>query len=351
MSVTKTLYDTMPDERPVYLYTIENNNGVTAGIITRGATLDSFCYPDRNGENGDIIAGFDNILGHINSGTFTGEVIGQYANRIGGGKFTLNGKEYQVTKNEKGITCLHGGAEYSSALWNAIIVDDNAVEFSYHSPDGQEGFPGNVDVKVTYILTDKNELELHYEAVSDKDTIINLTNHAYFNLGTTANGDVLSTKIMLNCDSFTPTDENSIPTGEIRAVKGTAFDFTTAKEIGQDIGADDIQLKNAGGYDHNFCINGEAGTLRLAAKAVDEKSGRQLTVFTDLPGVQFYTGNFMDGETGKNGIGLKKHYGFCLETQFYPDSPNRPEFPSCVIKAKEKFKTMTVFKVGVCTQE
>ena len=345
MSVTKTLYDTMPDSRPVYLYTIENNNGVTAGIITRGATLDSFCCPDKDGNNGDIIAGFDNILGHINSGTFTGEVIGQYANRIGGGKFTLGGKEYDVTKNEKGITCLHGGAEYSSALWNAIIVDDNAVEFSYKSPDGKEGFPGNVDVKVTYILTDKNELELHYEAVSDKDTIINLTNHAYFNLGTTASGDILDTELMLNCDFFTPTDENSIPTGEIRPVDGTAFDFRTPKKIGKDINADDIQLQMAGGYDHNFCINGESGTLRLAARAKDEKSGRQLEVYTDLPGVQFYTGNFMNGETGKGGIGLDKHYGFCLETQFYPDSPNRPEFPSCELKAGEKFRTLTVFKV------
>ena len=345
MSVTKTLYDTMPDSRPVYLYTIENNNGITAGIITRGATLDSFCCPDKDGNNGDIIAGFDNILGHINSGTFTGEVIGQYANRIGGGKFTLGGKEYDVTKNEKGITCLHGGAEYSSALWNAIIVDDNAVEFSYKSPDGKEGFPGNVDVKVTYILTDKNELELHYEAVSDKDTIINLTNHAYFNLGTTASGDILDTELMLNCDFFTPTDENSIPTGEIRPVDGTAFDFRTPKKIGKDINADDIQLQMAGGYDHNFCINGESGTLRLAARAKDEKSGRQLEVYTDLPGVQFYTGNFMNGETGKGGIGLDKHYGFCLETQFYPDSPNRPEFPSCELKAGEKFRTLTVFKV------
>ena len=345
MSVTKTLYDTMPDSSPVYLYTIENNNGITAGIITRGATLDSFCCPDKDGNNGDIIAGFDNILGHINSGTFTGEVIGQYANRIGGGKFTLGGKEYDVTKNEKGITCLHGGAEYSSALWNAIIVDDNAVEFSYKSPDGKEGFPGNVDVKVTYILTDKNELELHYEAVSDKDTIINLTNHAYFNLGTTANGDILDTELMLNCDFFTPTDENSIPTGEIRPVDGTAFDFRTPKKIGKDINADDIQLQMAGGYDHNFCINGESGTLRLAARAKDEKSGRQLEVYTDLPGVQFYTGNFMNGETGKGGIGLDKHYGFCLETQFYPDSPNRPEFPSCELKAGEKFRTLTVFKV------
>lgn len=345
MSVTKTLYDTMPDSSPVYLYTIENNNGITAGIITRGATLDSFCCPDKDGNNGDIIAGFDNILGHINSGTFTGEVIGQYANRIGGGKFTLGGKEYDVTKNEKGITCLHGGAEYSSALWNAIIVDDNAVEFSYKSPDGKEGFPGNVDVKVTYILTDKNELELHYEAVSDKDTIINLTNHAYFNLGTTASGDILDTELMLNCDFFTPTDENSIPTGEIRPVDGTAFDFRTPKKIGKDINADDIQLQMAGGYDHNFCINGESGTLRLAARAKDEKSGRQLEVYTDLPGVQFYIGNFMNGETGKGGIGLDKHYGFCLETQFYPDSPNRPEFPSCELKAGEKFRTLTVFKV------
>ncbi|MCM1544100.1 MAG: galactose mutarotase [Ruminococcus sp.] len=345
MSVTKSVYDIMPDGREVYLYKIENNNEVSAGIITRGATLDSFCCPDKNGEMGDIIAGFDNILGHINSGTYTGEVIGQYANRLCGGKFSVNGEEYQVTKNENEITCLHGGGEYSSALWKAIIIDDNAVEFSYHSPDGEQGFPGNVDVKVTYILTDRNELEIHYEAVSDKDTIINMTNHAYFNLGTTASGDILDHELMLNCDYFTPTDEASIPTGEIRAVEGTAFDFREFKKIGKDIGADDIQLKQCGGYDHNFCVNGEIGTLRLVAKAKDEKSGRKLEVLSDLPGVQFYTGNFMDGEPGKNGIGLDKNFGFCLETQYYPDPPNHPNFPQCTFKAGEKFKSLTIFKV------
>ena len=235
MSVTKTIYDTMPDGREVYLYTIENNNHVSAGIITRGATLNSFCCPDKDGVNGDIIAGFDNILGHINSGTYTGEVIGQYANRLCGGKFRVNGEEYNVTKNENGTTCLHGGGEYSSALWKAIIIDDDAVEFSYHSPDGEQGFPGNVDVKVTYVLTDHNELEIHYEAVSDKDTIINMTNHAYFNLGTTANGNILDHELMLNCDYFTPTDEKSIPTGEIKSVEGTAFDFRKPKKIGKDI--------------------------------------------------------------------------------------------------------------------
>ena len=345
MSIIKTLYDTMPDGREVYLYTIENNNGVKAGIITRGATLQSFECPDKDGNMGDIICGFDNILGHINSGTYTGQIIGQYANRLCGGKFSVNGTEYNVTKNEKGITCLHGGGEYNSAIWNAIIVDDDAVEFTYRSPDGAEGFPGNVDVKVTYVLTDHNELEIHYEAVSDKDTIINMTNHAYFNLGTTANGDILDHELMLNCDYFTPTDENSIPTGEIRSVEGTAFDFREFKKIGKDIKADDIQLTQCRGYDHNFCVNGEAGKLRLVAKAKDEKSGRKLEVSSDLPGVQLYTGNFMNGETGKNGIGLDKHFGFCLETQYYPDTPNHPEFPQCTFKAGEKYKSLTIFKV------
>lgn len=345
MSIVKTLYDTMPDGRDVFLYTIENNNGVSAGIITRGATLNSYSCPDKDGVNADIIVGFDNIMGHIKSGTYTGEIIGQYANRLCGGKFSINGTEYNVTKNEKGITCLHGGDEYNSALWKAIIIDDNAVEFSYTSPDGEQGFPGNVDVKVTYVLTDRNELEIHYEAVSDKDTIINLTNHAYFNLGTTANGSILDHELMLNCDYYTPTDENSIPTGEIRPVEGTAFDFREFKKIGKDINADDIQLIQCRGYDHNFCVNGKIGELRLVGKARDEKSGRKLEVYSDLPGVQLYTGNFMDGEEGKNGIGLDKNYGFCLETQFYPDTPNHPEFPQCTFKAGEKFKSLTIFKV------
>ncbi len=346
MSITKTLYDLMPDGREVHIFTITNNNGISAGILTRGATLNSLVCPDKDGKDGDIIMGFDKIADHIASGTYTGQVIGQYANRLCGGKFTIDGTEYQVTQNEKGKTCLHGGAEYSSAIWKAIIIDDDAVEFSYHSADGNEGFPGNVDVTVTYVLNDHNELEIHYKAKTDKKTVINMTNHAYFNLGTTANGDVLGTELMLNCDYFTPTDEDSIPTGEIRSVKGTAFDFTEAKPIGRDIKADDPQLIMCRGYDHNFCVNGEAGTLRLVAKAFDPVSGRHLEVLSDLPGVQLYTGNFIDGtETGKDGITLEQHYGFCLETQYYPDTPNHPDFPQCTVETGGEWKSLTIFKV------
>ena len=346
MSVTKTLFDTMPDGREVHLFTIENNNGVSAGIITRGATLQSFSCPDKDGNMGDIIMGFDKIEDHIKSGTYTGNIIGQYANRICGGKFTVAGKEYQATQNEKGKTCLHGGGEFNNAIWKAIIIDDDAVEFSYRSPDGTEGFPGNLDVTVTYVLTDRNELEIHYNAVTDTETVINMTNHAYFNLGTVAGGDVLDHELQLFCDFYTPTDADSIPTGELRAVKGTAFDFTEPKKIGRDIGADDEQLIMCRGYDHNFCVNGEIGKLRPVARATDAKSGRKLEVMSDLPGVQLYTGNFIDGtETGKGGVVLNKHHGFCLETQYYPDTPNHPDFPQCTFKKGEAFRSLTIFKV------
>ena len=346
MSVIKTLYDIMPDGREVYQYKIENNNGVYVELLTRGATLASFVCPDRDGVMGDILVGFDTLAGHLATTTYAGEIIGQYANRICDGKFTLDGTQYQVTKNENGVTCLHGGDEYNSALWQAIITDDNAVEFSYHSPDGAEGFPGNVDITVLYVLNEHNKLEIHYTATTDKKTIANFTNHAYFNLGTMAGGDVLDHELQLFCDAFTPTDEKSIPTGEIRPVEGTAFDFRTAKKIGRDIGMDDVQLVQCRGYDHNFCVNGEIGKLRPVAKVTDEKSGRKLEVFSDLPGVQLYTGNFLDGsETGKDGIPLQKHAGFCLETQYYPDTPNQPNFPSCVLEPDKTFKSLTIFKV------
>jgi len=336
----------MPDGTEVHLFTITNNNEISAGIITRGATLQSFVCPDKEGNMGDIIMGFDNVAAHIASGTYTGNVIGQYANRLCGGKFTVNGKEYQVTQNEKGKTCLHGGGEYNSAVWKAIIIDDDAVEFSYISEDGKEGFPGRVEVTVVYRLTDRNELEIHYNAVPDRETVINMTNHAYFNLGTTANGDVLDHELQLFCDAFTPTDADSIPTGEIRSVEGTVFDFREPKKIGRDIGADDEQLIMCRGYDHNFCVNGPIGKVRPVAKVTDAKSGRKLEVMSDLPGVQLYTGNFLDGtEMGKNGIALGKHYGFCLETQYYPDTPNQPTFPQCTFKKGEAFKSLTIFKV------
>ncbi len=346
MSVTKTHFDFMPDGTEVHLFTITNNNEISAGIITRGATLQSFVCPDKEGNMGDIIMGFDNVAAHIASGTYTGNVIGQYANRLCGGKFTVAGKEYQVTQNEKGKTCLHGGGEYNSAVWKAIIIDDDAVEFSYTSEDGTEGFPGKVEVTVAYRLTDRNELEIHYNAVPDRETVINMTNHAYFNLGTTKNGNILDHELQLFCDAFTPTDADSIPTGEIRSVEGTAFDFREPKKIGKDIGAADEQLIMCRGYDHNFCVNGPVGKVRPVAKVTDAKSGRKLEVMSDLPGVQLYTGNFLDGtEMGKEGIALEKHYGFCLETQYYPDTPNQPSFPQCTFKKGEAFKSLTIFKV------
>ena len=346
MSVTKTHFDFMPDGTEVHLFTITNNNEVSAGIITRGATLQSFVCPDKDGKMGDIIMGFDNVAAHIASGTYTGNVIGQYANRLCAGKFTVAGKEYQVTQNEKGKTCLHGGGEYNSAVWKAIIIDDDAVEFSYISEDGNEGFPGKVEVTVVYRLTDRNELEIHYNAVPDRETVINMTNHAYFNLGTTANGDVLDHELQLFCDAYTPTDADSIPTGEIRSVEGTAFDFREPKKIGRDIGADDEQLIMCRGYDHNFCVNGPVGKVRPVAKVTDAKSGRKLEVMSDLPGVQLYTGNFLDGtEMGKDGIALGQHFGFCLETQYYPDTPNQPSFPQCTFKRGEAFRSLTIFKV------
>ena len=342
--IVRSHFGDMPDGRPVYVYKIENNNGVSVEVITRGATLQSFNCPDKNGVTGDILCGYDNLQGHLENPGYAGQTVGQYANRICGGRFSINGTEYNVTKNEKGVTSLHGGGEYSHALWTPIVVDDNALEMSYSSPDGAEGFPGNVDVRVTFVLTDRNELEIHYEAVSDKNTIINLTNHAYFNLGTTANGDILGHELMINADSFTPTDEFSIPTGEIRSVEGTAFDFREFKPIGRDIDADDVQLAQCGD-DHNYCLNGEPRAFKLAAKVKDERSGRKLECYTDLPGVQLYTGNFLKGWEGKGGIKLEKRFGLCLETQFWPDTPNHPEFPQCTVKAGEVFKSLTVYKV------
>ena len=347
--VTKEFYGELPDGREVYEYTIENANGVSISIINYGATLNRIVCPDRDGVMGDILVGFDDIEGHLeNPGYYCGQTVGQYANRLCSGKFSVGENEYSVTLNENGKTCLHGGSEYSHALWRGIIVDDDCVEFSYLSPDGEQGFPGNVDVKVVFSLSSDNTVQIDYKAVTDKDTIINLTNHAYFNLGSAENGNVLSHELTLDCDSYTPTDADSIPTGEIRKVEGTAFDFRTPKTIGRDIGADDIQLTQCRGYDHNFCINGEPGEIRHFAHVYDPATGRTLDGYTDLPGVQLYTGNFMSPEdTGKGEIRFDKHYAFCLETQYYPDTPNHKNFPQCTVKAGENFISTTRYKVGV----
>lgn len=341
--ITKNYFGETSDGRRVDIYELKNSNETAVDIITYGATVNNIYTKDRNGELGDILIGFDDIEGNEKLSDNQGVTVGRYANRIANGEFAIDGVKYEVFKNEKGITCLHGGDELSKAVWNAIIVDDNCLEMSYTSPDGAKGFPGKVEFRVTFTLYENDALKIDYYAVSDKKTVINMTNHAYFNLS--GKEDVLGTELMINADSFTPTDERSIPTGEIRAVEGTAFDFRTPKPIGRDIGADDEQLIMCRGYDHNFCLNDGDGP---AAAAYDPESGRTLEVYTDLLGIQLYTGNFLDGTVnGKGGKPMKKHAGFCLETQFYPNTPNMPEWPQCTFGAGEKFTSTTVFKFSV----
>lgn len=341
--IVKNIFGTTKNGETVDVYTMRNSNETAVDIITYGATVNSIYVADKNGVFADVLSGFDTIEGHENFSDYQGMTVGRYANRIAGGKFSIDGVEYNVEKNEKGITCLHGGAELSTAIWKAVIVDDNSIEMSYTSPDGAMGFPGKVDFKVTFTLHEDNALKIEYFAVSDKKTVINMTNHAYFNLA--GKGDILGHELMINADAYTPIDADSIPTGEIRPVEGTAFDFREFKAIGKDIGADDEQLVLARGYDHNFCLNEGDGP---AAAAYDPESGRMLEVFTDLCGVQLYTGNFLDGTNeGKKGEKLIQHAGFCLETQFYPNTPNVPEFPQCTVDAGEKFKTCTVFRFSV----
>lgn len=347
MAVTKEIYGVMNGEN-IHSFTIENRNGLKAQIIEKGATLDKLFIKDKSGKLLDVLVGHDTLEGHVERGDYQGVVVGQYANRIAGGRFTIDGVEYNVTKNEKGITCLHGGGEYSSAKWNGEIISDNAVKFSYFSKDGNEGFPGNVTVSVTYTFNDENSLILDYTAVSDKKTVINLTNHAYFNLNGVNSGDVLNHVVKINAERYTPIDETSIPTGELLSVKNTPFDFTSEKTIGKDINADHIQLKNGNGYDHNFCIKDANGELVNAASASGDKSGIKMEVKTTLPGIQFYTGNFLDGTVlGKENKPMTHRSAFCFETQVFPDSPNHPLWPKCIYDAGEEYKSQTVFTFSV----
>lgn len=341
--IVKNAFGTTSKGEAVDVYTIRNSSGAAVDILTYGATVNSIYVADRNGVFADVLSGFDTVEGHEKYSDYQGMTVGRYANRLAGGKFSIDGIEYDVEKNEKGITCLHGGAELSTAVWKAYVVDDNAVEMNYTSPDGAMGFPGKVDFKVTFTLHEDNALKIEYYAISDKKTVINMTNHAYFNLA--GKGDILNHELMINADAYTPIDENSIPTGEIRPVEGTPFDFRVAKPIGKDIGAEDDQLAIGKGYDHNFCLNDGEGPI---ATAYDPESGRFLEVFTDLCGVQLYTGNFLDGtKIGKNGNPLIKNAGFCLETQYYPNTPNMPEFPQCTFDAGQKFTSCTVFRFSV----
>ncbi|HEX5082855.1 MAG TPA: aldose epimerase family protein [Blastocatellia bacterium] len=335
------------DGQSVDIYTLTNANGVEARITTYGGIIVSLKTPDRAGKLDDIVLGFDSLDEYLKGNPFFGAIAGRYANRIAKGRFTLNGAEYKLAVNN-GENSLHGGiVGFDKVVWKARPVPTKegvALELAYLSKDGEEGYPGNLSVKVVYTLTDKNELRIDYSATTDKDTVINLTNHSYFNLAGQGSGDILNHQLTINAKSFTPVDSTLIPTGELRPVKGTPFDFTQPTAIGARVNQDDEQLKFGGGYDHNFVVDGQTGVLRRAAKAVDPSTGRVLEVWTTEPGVQFYIGNFLTEMKGKAGKTYNKRYGFCLETQHFPDSPNKPDFPSAVLKKDGEYKTTTVFK-------
>ena len=336
------------DGQTVDLYILTNKNGVEAGITNYGGTVVWLKAPDRDGKRDDVVLGYDTVDGYATGKAYIGATVGRYANRIAHATFTLDGTTYSLAKND-GDNHLHGG--FSKRVWTAKDVSGSAgqaLELTYLSKDGEEGFPGNLLVKVVYTLTDANELKIDYSATTDKDTVLNLTNHAYFNLAGQGNGDVLQQQIMIRADRFTPIDAVSIPTGELRSVKGTPFDFTTLTAIGARIDQDDQQLKLGKGYDHNWVLNKEkAGSLSLAAQAYDPHSGRLLEVWTTEPGIQLYTGNFLDGIHGRDNKGYNRRDAFCLETQHFPDSPNHPSFPTTELKPAQHFESTTVYKLSV----
>jgi aldose 1-epimerase len=343
MSAHKEFFGQTPDGRQIHLYTLTNTNALRARITSYGAILVSLEVPDRDGDLADITLGFDALDGYLGEHPYFGAVVGRYANRIGKARFVLNGTEYKLAANN-GENHLHGGTKgFDKAIWKLedISAESNKaiVKMSYVSEDGEEGYPGNLACSVTYTLTKDDELRISYEAETDKPTVVNLTNHSYFNLAGQGTGDILGHELMLNADKYTVVDEGLIPTGENRAVKDSPMGFAVPMTIGSRI------KQVEGGYDHNYVLNSSGGTLALAAKVYEPTSGRIMEIHTDQPGVQFYTGNFLDGSIkGKAGKVYQKNYGFCLETQHFPDSPNKPDFPSVVLNPGQKYATVTVHK-------
>jgi len=344
------------DGGTVQVYTLTNKQGMEARITPYGATLVSLKTPDRNGALADIVMGFDSVEGYMQTPPppYFGATIGRYANRIGGAKFMLNGKTYTLDKND-GANSLHGGFHgFDKVIWTAkppvVTEDGQSIELSYLSKDGEEGYPGNLSVSVEYTLTATNELRIHYTGTTDQDTVINLTNHSYFNLSGPGSGDILDHVLTINADRFTPVDAGLIPTGELRKVDGTPFDFRQPHSVGERINADrfgteDEQIKLGSGYDHNWILNRSGSGLDFAARVSDPKSGRVIEALTTEPAIQFYTGNFLDGSFhGKGGKAYQHRGALTLETQHYPDSPNHPDFPTTTLKAGEHFDSTTVFR-------
>jgi aldose 1-epimerase len=341
--VQKMEYGKTSDGVPVDLYVLTNASGSQAKVITYGALLTELHVPDKDGKLGDVVLGFDDLKGYLTEHPYFGATIGRVTNRIAKAKFTLDGKEYTLAANNNGHS-LHGGKKgFDKVVWKAEPVKDAAaVKFTYVSPDGEEGYPGKLTAAVTYTLTDANEVRLDYTATTDKPTPVNLTNHSYFNLAGPASGDILGHELTLFADKYTPADKTFIPTGELAPVKGTPFDFTTPTKIGAHI---EEAKGDPSGYDLNYVVSGGDKSPALAARVREPKTGRVMEVFTTEPGLQFYTGNFLDGTVkGKGGVAYKKHQAFCLEAQHYPDSVNQPKFPSIILQPGKTYTQTTVYK-------
>jgi len=348
MGIEKRDFGQSVEGRPVHLYTLANAGGMEVKITNYGATLVSLVVPDRDGKPADVVLGYDRLEDYIAGKYYFGCIAGRYANRIAGGKFTLNGAQYRLTIND-GDNHLHGGRRgFDKMVWQARELENNAgigLRIAYLSPDGEEGYPGNLACTVIYTLGAANELKIDYHATTDKPSIVNLTNHAYFNLAGAGSGQILNHELMICADRFTPVDSCLIPTGELRSVKGTPFDFTRPTTIGARINHDDEQLVFGKGYDHNWVLNRDVAGPCPAAGVYERLSGRRLEVYTTQPGLQFYSGNFLDNRIGaKAGQTYHHRSGFCLETQHFPDSPNQPDFPSTVLDPGSKYEHTTIYK-------
>ena len=341
---TVTGFGLTGDGKEAHLYLIKNRKGMQAYVSDFGATLVRLSVKDRNGKAVDVVLGYDDASGYERGSGGMGATVGRCANRTGGAAFEINGASYTLDKNDNGHNNLHSGNDYyQKRLWTVEKQGEDRITFLLHSPDGDQGYPGALDMRVTYQLDDENALSIHYEAVPDQDTVINMTNHSYFNLDGHSSGSVLEHKVWLNADSFTPADAESIPTGEIRSVEGTPMDFRTAKTLGAEIDADYEPLRFGGGYDHNWVLKNN-GRFAKVAEVTSEKSGIRMEVYTDLPGVQMYTANFLDHEPGKDGALYEKRSAVCLETQYYPDAIHHDNFPFPVCRKGMKYDTRTAYR-------
>jgi len=349
-SVTRAPFGQTPDGEAVESFTLTNAHGIELRAISYGGIIVSLRVPDRDGRRDDVVLGHDDLAGYLAKPSFFGALVGRYGNRIAGGRFTLDGRTYTLATNN-GPNHLHGGVRgFDKRVWKAQPFErpgTAGLVLTRTSPDGEEGYPGNLAVRVTYTLTDRDEVGFEYFATTDKPTVVNLTQHSYFNLAGDGKRDVLGHELMIDADRFTPVDKTLIPTGVLAAVAGTPFDFRKPAAIGARIGADDEQIRNGGGYDHNFVLNGRGEGRAPVIRVFEPTTGRTMDIATTEPGVQFYSGNFLDGSvTGKAGHVYGKRYGFCLETQHFPDSPNHPGFPSTVLRPGKEYRSKTVLKFG-----